>query len=230
MPFKLDINNEPKYFPSMYSKDELPTWEELYRVYENKIFYFDPTNPDHQSKDLYWKYHHRKMLLIWTCNQLNKFLYEDENGNPTYMEEFLKWINENYTFDSNIDKVAFAISQITTGLCQSNRMSMFMDRMMENNPEFKVPPIYTCKLPRTHERSIFASNNMSIDIDELDDGFLTLEIFFRSGSQLYTLPRNTSYTKLYDAIEKIFSDHKVLEYYNDFVGWKNNDGSPLNRN
>lgn len=65
---------------SKYCKEELPTWDEIYNEFWiNKIFVYDPNDPEHQVEDPYWKRPRRKILLMLICNQLNKMMEEDDN-------------------------------------------------------------------------------------------------------------------------------------------------------
>ena len=61
---------------SLYCKDELPTWEELYNFYLKGIYDYDYSRDT--EIDPYWKRPAQLMQLMWFCNQLNKFCLEGD--------------------------------------------------------------------------------------------------------------------------------------------------------
>lgn len=77
MPWITDENGEIKYTLSIYTKEELPTWSEMYNDFWLKeIFSFNEKSD--QTPDRYWKIPHNKYILAIACNQLNKMVYEDK--------------------------------------------------------------------------------------------------------------------------------------------------------
>lgn len=58
----------------LFTKDELPTWEELIGIISKKEYSYDPDRDT--ELDSYWKIPSKLMELMWLCNQLNKFAIE----------------------------------------------------------------------------------------------------------------------------------------------------------
>ena len=76
MPWFKDANNEDKYKPSVYTNEDLPTWNEFFNDWwEAKIFSTDDSNLGFDT--YYTKILRSKVLMAYACNQLNKMLYED---------------------------------------------------------------------------------------------------------------------------------------------------------
>ena len=86
MPWNKDINGDPKYDLSVYAKEELPTWSEVYNeFYKQKMFSYSITDPSQQTIDPYWKIPHMKYIIMTVCNQFNKMIFEDG-----YKDEIIK--------------------------------------------------------------------------------------------------------------------------------------------
>lgn len=79
MPWIKDSNNEYKYIASKYTKEELPTWNEVYNEwyikYKDDLYTFK-TERDTEM-DTYWNIPKKKYLLAVICNQFNKMISED---------------------------------------------------------------------------------------------------------------------------------------------------------
>lgn len=89
MPWIKDSNNEDKYIASRYSRNELPTWNEVYNDWYCKYDVLSRYTYDTKSDteiDPYWKIPRKLYLLAVVCNQFNKMIFED------------KIINENIHF------------------------------------------------------------------------------------------------------------------------------------
>ena len=75
MPWFRDENGDPKYAASIFTTEELPTWNEMYNEWwKNKIF---SSNVDLGLDTYYNTIPRSKVLMAQACNQLNKMLYED---------------------------------------------------------------------------------------------------------------------------------------------------------
>ena len=81
MPWTTDQNGDAIYEPSIYAKEELPTWNEIYNEFYKKEYYrdrsIDPEDQRWNEIDPYWNIPRYKYLLGTVCNQFNKMLFED---------------------------------------------------------------------------------------------------------------------------------------------------------
>lgn len=81
MPWIKDSNDEDKYIASQYSRNELPTWNEVYNDWYckydaiSRYEYYAELDPE---IDPYWKIPRKLYLLATICNQFNKMIYEDK--------------------------------------------------------------------------------------------------------------------------------------------------------
>lgn len=204
----INENGERKYKVSLYCKEELPTWDELYnKFFKGQIFIYDPNNPDHQKLDPYWKRPERKMLLAWACNQLNKMIYEDGVAIKQFMED--KYGATCYTVD-------FILIQ-----CDESGNIDFDDTVeryfqVEDGP----PEIYTCKLPSTNEYSIFTSKHPHCDIDDLKKS-LSISCFLHNEIGITQFNGE----KLQEIIAFVLKD--VIIYFENGIGWKDAEGNLL---
>lgn len=92
MPWINDENGKKKYIPSIYAKEELPTWNEVYNeFYRNRVYMYSHIDLNHLKRDPYWKIPHQKYLLAVVCNQLNKMIFEDDMKDDVihYMQDIL---------------------------------------------------------------------------------------------------------------------------------------------
>ncbi len=105
MPWIKDENGEDKYIASRYTKEELPTWNEVYNKWykgcSGDLYQFKP-NRD-VERDTYWKIQKKLFLLAIVCNQFNKMMYEDG---------YINKIND--LFEGEYDNIAFELVPITT--------------------------------------------------------------------------------------------------------------------
>ncbi|MCM1220104.1 MAG: hypothetical protein NC548_37000, partial [Lachnospiraceae bacterium] len=63
MPWVLDENGNKKYTPSIYAKEELPTWNEFYNEFYKSGNYTYDGGKDVFEIDPYWKIPRKKYLL-----------------------------------------------------------------------------------------------------------------------------------------------------------------------
>ena len=79
MPWIKDDNNEDKYIASEFTKEELPTWNEVYnewyKKYRDDLYTFKAERDT--EIDTYWKIPKKLFLLATVCNQFNKMISED---------------------------------------------------------------------------------------------------------------------------------------------------------
>jgi hypothetical protein len=230
-----DANNEKKYVPSIYAKEELPTWNEIYNeFYKEKAWFYDPDNESQQANDLYWKVPHRKILLGWICNQFNKMLFED-----SMKSAILNWFNINFKdrFVSQVDDIRFFliedeeslnVSQSDTEKVDSTLVeSKVFDTIYSSYNDISLPPvIYTCEIPSTGERSIFASSHPSVNIKDFTS-ILKLKSIIKSGNVFYMISGGNDDNIFWDLVSEMIKD--IIAYFEgDFVGWKDENGNPIN--
>lgn len=214
MPYIDDVNNEKKYIPSKYAKEELPTWNEIYNeFFKEKAHFYDPTDESHQVEDLYWKVPHRKILLGWICNQFNKMLFEDNAKKP-----LLEWININMKdhFPLGVKDIHFILF--------SNNNDGYSDCTCTYDD---LPVIYTCEIPSTGKRSIFASNLPSKNIKDFAGSVqLRINLEYNDGATQGIISDNTDNNIFWVIVANLIKD--IIVYFEgDFVGWKDDNGKPL---
>jgi hypothetical protein len=211
MPYMKDRNDDEIYIPSAYAKEELPTWNEFYNeFYKPQVLTFNPTDDKQCESDLYWKLPHRKLLLGWVCNQLNKMLFEDN-----MKENVLAFINNKYyeIFGDIINDIHFILKDATDD-------SSTLEDMLSYN---KLPIIYTCELPTTGKRSIFASEMSSKNIKNMH-GVISLQMVLKSGNNTFTiLPSINNKDVFWDIVRDLIIS--VIAYFSDLVGWKDAHGN-----
>lgn len=183
MPWIIDKNGDQQYKVSIYAKEELPTWSEIYNeFYINNYYYFDPKNPDHQIEDSYWKIPHRKYLLTMICNQFNKTLFEDK-----YNKLLLYNIKEHiFSYNYTPVDIRFTCSNLpiqqnviiyNRNMYNSKIDSELFDNssdksnVWDNDYDYKNinPPIYTIPLPTGKPNPFIISKTQRIDVKSLTD-------------------------------------------------------------
>ena len=184
---------------SVYCKDELPTWDELYNEFcLPKAFRYDPDDETHQILDPYWKVPRRKVLLAFCCNQLNKIIFEGglslEAGAKTQF--ILMGPGEHY---------------------QGNYISLD-----PNNK--KPPPIYRFLIPSTKKESIFILNDHPRIKMEKFTGTIELVIFHNLSDDSDTPPQIILSTDARFSIMFSYVLKDVITYFENGVGWKDHDG------
>lgn len=141
-------NDEDVYKASLYAKEELPTWDELYsEFYKKKIFKYDP-NVEHE-KDPYWKINRDLVIMATCCNQLNKLMFEDG-----HRDEVIEMINQ------------YKAAKSENGMHCTDVRFLFDSGFLPYNgsaKNFKIgtdacPPIFTFLNP-SGEQSIFITND-----------------------------------------------------------------------
>ena len=214
MPYVEDVNNEKKYIPSKYAKEELPTWNEIYNeFYKEKMCLYDPLNELHQTGDLYWNVPHRKILLGWVCNQFNKMLFED--GAKVSIIEYIN-AHMKDTYPSGIKDIYFTLLE--------------PDLMESQYSYIDLPVIYTCEIPSTGKRSIFASDLPSKNIKEFNSLIqLCMITVDNNGSDCDINDMRDSEECMgeYWHIISVLLKDIILYFEGDFVGWKDENGKPL---
>ncbi len=174
MPWTTDQNGERKYKVSIYAKEELPTWDEMYnQFYLEQVFSYDPKNPADQEPDIYWKLPRKKVLLAAACNQLNKMIFEDGMYHP-----LMDFISKNILKDC-ID-IRFTCEPIdnttATGEKLKEMWTMIISDRLIGTPY--PHPIYTFPFPNGHPNPfIIPSNTPRKNIAEIEGPMTIFPIF-----------------------------------------------------
>lgn len=197
-------------FPSIYHKECLPTWDQMYNeFFLNKMFTYDPASKDQQDIDPYWKRPHRKMLLGWACNQLNKMIFEDKvNVVPFANEEF----------KIECDEVRFTLTD--------DKLSSLQQTEEECIEKGIPPPIIECDMPSSlGMKSLFSTGHPSVNIDMYNYyTYLTVCMYKRKIPQHFC---TTTYHKfqLFQVIAFVMKS--IITYFERGIGWKDEHGNVI---
>ena len=222
MPWIKDSNNEPKYVPSMYVKEELPTWSEVYNeFYKNKLFLYDP-KMDSGGLDTYWKIPKNRYLIAIVCNQFNKMLYEDH-----VYDFFVQYLNEILPKDFiHVKSVQFICEPAIQHADDSEYLTMM-------NVGIKAaPPPYNIVHPKGHKNPFIPKDSIRIDWNTHypdEKMYFTPAIYGehlegKSITNIVYLPSIESDPEVFHQI----IDWMMIPYKGYFegegIGWKDQDG------
>lgn len=203
MPWVKNKDGSKNYVPSAYTKEELPTWNELYNeFYKNQYYVYAHLDRDHLKRDPYWKIPHMKYLLAVVCNQLNKMLFED--GMEKDVVEYA-----NILMGPGIEYIAFYIE-----LDDHTAPSWMIGSDV-------IPPIYTIPFPNGEPNPFAISNVERINIAEIKghDMYLMPKIGFSDVSSMAPIDLE-KFNKILDFMMK-----NVKKYFEgEGVGWKDDEG------
>ncbi len=237
MPWVKDENQENVYIPSLYAKEELPTWNEVYNEwYLNKIWDYNRDNHDHQELDPYWKIPKRKMLIGFVCNQFNKMLFEDmklkekvinmieEKIYPWGEDKLdIKFICEHSPVFNPDD---FISNEEFNGLYNRHCIlwnKFFKDKFIGTD---MTAPIYTIPLPTGKPNPFITNKFPRIDLSTLDIEKLVIHpIIGYKDRNTYTtyepFPEvDPDANTIIDMMIEIFKN-----YFENGVGWKDKEGN-----
>lgn len=201
MPWIKDINNDDKYVPSIYAKEELPTWIEMYEdFWLKKSFKYDKENPD-DKLDIYWNIPRKKYLMATACNQLNKMLIEDK----VFHDKVIEYIHstcKNSFLKSGIKDIYFV-------MVNSN---MYQDTFDE------LPVIFTFPHPKGIKNPFIISNTPRVDIS--DDSSYSMSLIIKG---LFDLRLYWNSKIFLDTLTFMMKD--IIDYFEgEGIGWKDKDG------
>lgn len=226
--YKEAISIENKRAISLYVKEDLPTWSEVYYdFFKKKAFTYDPT--EDTDVDLYWKLPSRKMLICKIANQFNKMLYEDD-----YNIKFMTFIDNNIV-DNPLSAMFVAEvpgSEITS--IDAYIAYMESSRSILNRYVIKeVPPIYTFPLPNGNVNP-FVQHRRDVDrinIDDVpdDNGKCQLSIIILTDNKdngIY-YPIRSIIPDMTRDLDKIINWMMIpyISYFENGVGWKDDHGN-----
>lgn len=240
MPWIKDDNGEQKYKLSIYAKEELPTWSEIYDEWlKNNMLIYNPQNPEHQTLDPYWKIPHRKYLIAVVCNQLNKMIFEGGLRNSV-----IQMLNKEFPFDGleawdirficeNLYPTTPMTDQEATDYMDKVSSKFYFPRVKDETMTPIAPPIYTIPLPSGEKNPFALSSKTRIDVNSLNEKLavnIVINMYNSDGYLAYTLDaspllygNNSDVMKSYGTIiGYILRD--IVDYFQNGIGWKDEDG------
>lgn len=205
MPWIKDVNGDDKYIPSIYAKEELPTWIEMYEEFwMKKIFKYDKENPNDAELDIYWNIPRKKFIMATACNQLNKMLME----NPEFHDKVIDHIhstNKDSCLKSGIENIYFV-------MLKSDNMNDDFD---------DLPVIFTFPHPKGIKNPFILSDTPRIDIS--DDSSYTMSLVIRG---LFNLRMFNNSKVFLSTLEFMMKD--IIDYFEgEGIGWKDENGHLL---
>lgn len=238
MPWKINKSGDKKYQVSMYAKEELPTWAEIYEeFYQKKSFVYDPKNKDHQELDLYWKIPKRKYILATVCNQFNKMIFEDG-----FKDDMIAMINKDIVSDccdirfscepiENFDPSGMHDDDIQTNY------DTFVDSWKNAiDSQFvgrhEAPPIYNIPLPSGEDNPFITSKHPRTNINTISTPLCLFPIIklHNTGSEysIFTpLPFKSDSCEDYNMIIAFMMSQFKDYFEGSDIGWKNSDGTVI---
>lgn len=166
MPWKTNKTGVKTYSVSIYAKEELPTWGEVYNDWYKAGMPMYNRNDDHEI-DPYWRIPKLKLLVTLVCNQFNKMLLEEDG----LKNDLLSIINKRVLTD---DCIATGIRFMCEVHPTPNTIPL-LDT---------APVIYTIPLPTKKTNPfIIPSNAMRLNVTCINDdlGVIPLIYISRAG-------------------------------------------------
>ena len=202
-----------EYKPSIYTKEELPTWSEVYEeFYLGKQFRYNPYIDDHQTMDPYWKIPHKKYLIAVICNQFNKMLYED-----MMMPEITEKLSKKLNIPIKSLQFIFGSIEKTQQIHELSIEEFFKD----------VYEIYTVPLPTGKENPFIISNHNRVDVSKIDDYLFLLPVMDMSISTDKRISTPDEYRYIFHEVIEVMIE-KYKEYFEgEDIGWKDSDGKVI---
>ena len=256
MPWTTDGNGERVYKVSLYAKEELPTWNEIYEWLKTpRALMYSPDTEEGKVMDPYWKVPAVKYRLATVCNQFNKMLFEDgmeqklidyfnnlPNGLAGTVSDIrfilepinLEWLKTARTLDKDSISEAYTKHQ--------NDMIHKFSVGDPNTP----PPIYTIPLP-TGENNPFITNDfprtnindineyplivtpvMKVDLPDLDTHKGVFYLYIPDLTLPPELIDKDTVIKYYSTIISLMVK-EVKSYFENGVGWKDENGDLIEK-
>lgn len=199
-----------EYRPSIYTKEELPTWSEVYEeFYLNNQFMYDSNNINDQIEDNYWKIPHKKYLIAIVCNQFNKMLYEDMLM-PQITEKISKAIN------IPVKSLQFVFGQIDKPqhIHEISTEEFFKD----------IYEIYTIPLPTGKENPFILSQYNRIDVSKMDGNLFLFPILDMSIDDDKRISSPYLYNVIFHKVIEVMIEMYKEYFEGENIGWKDSDG------
>lgn len=246
MPWIKNEDGTTIYKVSLYTKEELPTWNEVYNEWYQNVY-------DENILDTYWKIPKQAYLNAIICNQFNKMVFEDG-----YQDGLINFINTHklflqmfdvYPVVSKVIDVRFVAEDIhdkslagTTNLLEYHKSFVsFAKEKYKCGDSLTPPPIYTPF--GDGEENIFVVNNhprIHIPSLEYENTIFNIIVSCSVNDEIYILSLNLSEiikkikpgnngSSLTKTEEEVYSLHNAIvghmiipfkTYFENGVGWK----------
>ena len=245
MPWITDDKGNKSYKVSLYTKNELPTWNEVYNEYWLKtinIYIPDSSDPDMHIEDPYWKIPRRIVLLAMIANQLNKMLFED-NMHKHILEELNQDRGEWGDFEDIrflieplpelAEKLVVAHNEQEGEQIYAEHVNVWNEFM---NKKFVAlncaPPIYTIPNPNGTPDHFITNEHPRIDVTTIRSTLMLYPILqskskgesWRNIEAFYPNDMDPYMSSMYQKIMKLMMD-QYAEYFENGVGWKDENGN-----
>ena len=210
MPWIANHNGDPVYKASIYAKEELPTWYEIYAEFWKQTI-FNYSVEDDREMDAYWKMPHAKYILLIVCNQFNKMLFEDN-----LIQDVIDELKDHPSLSGLVlNDIRVTCEHFPK---DSSEMEKFAKRL--NVGMMVPPPIYRLPLP-TGQENPFETNYDRIDAPDGD--FFIYPILngtVEDKPVIYELSENSGERS--DVIELMM--RWIRRYFEGGIGWKDENG------
>lgn len=219
MPWYQDQNGELVYQLSCYTKEDLPTWNEIYRVfYKRKITeYFPGVDTD---EDPYWKLPLNMVIIAMMANQFNKMLVEDDK-----MESLINYLHEKFEGAKRITHVYWILFQnmeeevtnTATALTDIAACSRAMLPTILTEYEGKqYPVIYELPQPDGKENPFIVNDHPRTNVKLMDGTLMLIPVYATEDDKAIDVPYDDYLQACMD-----FMIAPMREYFEgDKVGWK----------
>lgn len=219
----IDTDGDKEYKVSIYAKEELPTWSEVYEeFYKRNNFVYYPDKIEDQELDQYWKIPRLKVLLATVCNQFNKMLFEDG-----IKRKILKSLYYDNDYCRNPVDIRFICEINDPVSCKINWNEIFLKKNV-GGP--LPPPIYTIPLPSGKVNPFITSSVERININDIQTPMSVYPIIsYKPDDESVVLyapiyiddTQRSGYMKVLDIMMKTFKDY----FEGSGIGWKDANGN-----
>ena len=208
--------DELVYKASIYAKEELPTWSEIYEeFYLNKCYSCDINKKEDQLIDLYWKIPHKTFLISVICNQFNKMIYEDN-----LKDKIIDKLNHN--IDKEIVGIRFKYGTMEDIYYHIIEYShVYQNKVFDN-----APSIYTIPMPNGKPNPFITSKHHRLDVSQIQYPNRIYPVLQVKSTKLdgYAIYSPNIDTKDFEIIISIMME-QYIEYFSGTIGWKDNDNN-----
>lgn len=232
MPWISDESGNKSYKLSLYSKEELPTWGEIYELFTKNQYFYDPNHPDQQEMDLYWNIPHQKYLVGIVYNQLNKMIFEDGFKferifeHQTYFDDPLTEITDmrflytNPLSDEPLTSMSMMFTESSVKDIDKLREIFLIDKQ-------SPPPIITIPMPNGEPNPFIVNDYPRVNINDIDALELYPMIKFNTKKykDVIYIIGNSFNSGGYFTYQKVMIDflQPYWQYFEDPVGWKDKE-------
>lgn len=227
MPWVHNKNGIPEYQASIYVKEILPTWSELYDEFYQKKHYTYQVDQDTEL-DPYWKMPHVRYLLGIVCNQFNMMLYE-YHMLPGLIQQI-----HTLGFDhiTNLAAVQF--------ICCPAKFIPVTDIFQKHHLGYEMtPPPYQLQYPNGNENPFYLPHVAYIPFEEYypNQDLILMPVLSskRSDASNFTQPAQSYFTYpnldpiLYQGIIDWMMKDVIQYFEGEGVGWKDSAGHIIDR-